>query len=396
MDNDWLNIYSTSTTYSKPFKSTWTYLFVEVIAILITVFIALGISFVCVRFFIKKPKHSNFFHHQNIAKSNSRLLHFSFWIICIVFVLAFLNISTLIFYTFFKADVLSPFAFLDFHTFLYLHSFELTLASCLTFLLLIVLVVKYIDFTRKKNDYEFFKKQFRIIEYNNPQINTIIEEMSIASNTQKPLVFFLKDNSINAFVTILKKDNQEQYALVLTRGLILNLNRDEIQAVIAHEFSHIVNQDIQAGLQLAGYAFCLDFFSKLGLSLLRTLSKTRRTSSKKNNGANLILILGITMVLIGYVGSLGARLLQSLFSKQREFLADSSATQYTRNPEALLNALIKIDKFEKNNTQLQSHNKNALSTYSHMCFSSVFKGIFSTHPTIKQRIERLEEILKLR
>lgn len=393
MANDWLNI---NPTYSKSPEVPWEYLFIEVIAILIAVFIALGVFFVCVRFFIKKPKHSSFYHHQNIAKSNSRLLHFSFWIICIVFVLTFLYISTLIFYTFFKADVLSPFAFLDFYTFLHLHSFEFTFASCLTLLLLLVLAERYIDFTRKKNDYEFFKKQFRIIEYNNPQINTIIEEMSIASNTQKPLVFFLKDNSINAFVTILKKDDQEQYALVLTRGLILNLNRDEIQAVVAHEFSHIVNQDIQSGLQLAGYAFCLDFFTKLGLSFFRILPKSRGSSSKKNNGANFVLIFGITVVFIGCVGSLGARLLQSLFSRQREFLADSSATQYTRNPEALLNALIKIDKFEKSNTQPQFHNKNALSTYSHMCFSSIFKGIFSTHPPIEQRIDRLKEILKLR
>lgn len=378
---------------STPPQVPWEFLFIEVMFILGFVLVALSLLLVCTRILIRQPQNSSFFHHQNTAKTNSYILHFVFIGICIFFAFTFFYISLLVSYALFHKKVLPLFAFLNFDIFL--SSFESLFAFCLTGMLLGVLTYRYFKFRRESNNYDSFKKDFGIVKYDDPQINTIVEEMAIASNTQKPLVFFLKDESINAFVTILKKDDQEQYALVLTRGLLLNLDRDEVQAVIAHEFSHIANQDIQSALKLAGYIFCLDFCTILGLSSLQSILKTKRSSSKKDDGVRLAFLFGIIMIFLGSIGSLGARFLQALFSRQREFLADSSAVQYTRNPEALLNALKKIDKLEKNKP-LQSKNKKALSVYSHMCFLSVFRGFFSTHPPLQQRIDRLKEILKIK
>jgi Zn-dependent protease with chaperone function len=207
----------------------------------------------------------------------------------------------------------------------------------------------------------------------------VVEEMAIASGVPVPQVFLIPDESINAFAA----GYQPSDAVVgVTRGCMRLLNRDELQGVIAHEFSHILNGDMRLNLRLVAWIFGIMGLAVVGRILLYSGSGRRRE--------NALPLVGLALMLIGWIGVLFGRLIQSAVSRQREFLADASAVQFTRNPQGLANALKKIGGLGAG-SRLSSPQA---ADVSHMFFANglqaSFMTPFATHPPLDARIRALE------
>jgi len=166
----------------------------------------------------------------------------------------------------------------------------------------------------------------------------VVEEMAIASGTPVPSVFLLEEEkSINAFAAGFTPADA---VIGVTRGTLQILSRDELQGVIAHEFSHILNGDMRLNIRLIGVLNGILVIAMIGYVIL---SGTRTSSSRKNGGgAAAILAFGAALLVIGYVGVFFGKLIKSAVSRQREFLADASAVQFTRDPDGIAGALKKI------------------------------------------------------
>jgi Zn-dependent protease with chaperone function len=207
----------------------------------------------------------------------------------------------------------------------------------------------------------------------------VVDEMSIASGIPSPPVYLLdNDNTINAFAAGTTYDDA---VIGVTKGSIDFLTRDELQGVIAHEFSHIFNGDMKLNIRSIGVLNGILLISLIGEFVIRSLSKSR---NKKGGG--LILAIGLALYLIGYIGLFFGNLIKAAINRQREYLADASAAQFTRLPLGLANALKKIG----GAGSLISSAK--ADEFSHLYFSSGVKKFFSfdTHPPLKNRIKTLE------
>ena len=222
----------------------------------------------------------------------------------------------------------------------------------------------------------------------------VVEEMAIASSVPKPDIYVMDgEKGINAFAAGYALDDA---VIGVTDGCIRHLNRDELQAVIAHEFSHILNQDMKLNFRLVSVVFGLIVLSQIGRLMMEVAfssTRYRRRSSRDNNGGGLIIAIGCTGICImatGFIGVLMGNLIKSAISRQREYLADSSAVQFTRNPEGLSGALKKIGALS-NGSRLLSPNTNEAS---HMFFGNGMKeswfSISSTHPPLLERIKLLD------
>ncbi len=207
----------------------------------------------------------------------------------------------------------------------------------------------------------------------------IVEEMSIASGVSIPDVYLLPDDSINAFAAGYSSDNA---VIGVTRGSMEKLTRDELQGVIAHEFSHILNGDMRMNIRIMGVIFGLLVISMIGSTILRNI-RVRSGGSNKNNGALVILLIGVILWIVGYIAMLFGRMIQAAISRQREYLADASAVQFTRNNEGLANALRKIGSV---GSEISS--SRAMEA-SHLFFSSGLDSIFATHPPLGERIRAI-------
>ena len=218
----------------------------------------------------------------------------------------------------------------------------------------------------------------------------INKEMALASGVPVPNLYLIEDEGVNAFAAGYTPLNS---VIGVTSGAINSLNREELQGVIAHEYSHILNGDVKINLRFAGILFGLTVVYYIGEFLLRLLGRGgRRRSSKKGGGgiAGIVIIIAIAFFVIGLIGRLFANIIGSLVSKQREFLADASAVQFTRNPNGIANALNKIRSGFGSEVNSASSGK-----FSHMFFgipskSSGFSAVFGTHPPLKDRIKRID------
>jgi hypothetical protein len=171
-------------------------------------------------------------------------------------------------------------------------------------------------------------------------------------------------------------------AVAVTRGLLETLNRDELQAVIGHEFSHILNGDMRLNIRLIAVLHGIFALTIIGVLIIRMAG---RVKGKNSGGAKLVFFaLGAICWLVGQLGFFFGRLIQSSISRQREFLADASSVQFTRNPDGLANAL-KI--LGAKSTALVAPNVSAVS---HMLFASGLASMFATHPPLAARIRKLE------
>src|SRR4051812_7989234 len=204
----------------------------------------------------------------------------------------------------------------------------------------------------------------------------IVEEMAIASGVPVPQVYVMDgEPGINAFAA---GHSASDAAVSVTRGALTMLTRDELQGVIAHEFSHLLNGDMKLNLRLMGLIFGILCLTVIGRVLIRT-------SGKKNP----LPLLGLALIIIGWVGVLFGRLIQAAVSREREFLADASAVQFTRNPSGLAGALKKIGGLAEG-SQLQT---NRAEEASHFFFANGLKSRFfgfATHPPLIERIKALD------
>jgi len=212
------------------------------------------------------------------------------------------------------------------------------------------------------------------------RILNVVEEMAIASGVRVPPVFLIDEPSINAFAA----GNGEQDAVIgVTRGCIEQLSRDELQGVMAHEFSHIFHRDTRLNMQLVAWLGGIFAISLVGRIIMRS-ALSAGSSREKNDGKMVALALGGAVFLIGIVGYFFGRIIQSAVSRQREYLADASAVQYTRNPDGIAGALEKIAHGAGSRIAAP-----AAAEFSHFFFANGMSSLFSTHPPIEERIARI-------
>ncbi|MGH7991635.1 MAG: M48 family metallopeptidase, partial [Limisphaerales bacterium] len=214
---------------------------------------------------------------------------------------------------------------------------------------------------------------------NERKLLNVVEEMAIASGVPMPKVYVLDDEKgINAFAA---GHTPSDAAIGVTRGCITMLSRDELQGVIGHEFSHLLNGDMRLNIQLIGILFGILCIATIGRILLYT-----RGGNRNNAGP----LIGLALLAIGGIGVLFGRLIQAAVSRQREFLADASSVQFTRNPLGLSGALQKIGRYSFGSRMESEHAPDAC----HLFFGNgVREPLFSlmaTHPPIDQRIHAID------
>lgn len=221
------------------------------------------------------------------------------------------------------------------------------------------------------------------------RVLNVVEEMALASGMPVPPVYMLHHElGINAFAA---GKTPADAVIGVTKGTASSLNRDQLQGVIAHEFSHILNGDMRLNLQLIALLHGIVFIGGVGRVLIRAGGGRRRYSSsgRRSSGNAQIAVLGIALIVIGWLGSLFGGLIRASVSRQREFLADASAVQFTRNPEGISQAL-KIIGGSQYGTVVDSANTEEVS---HLFFGralSNLTGLFATHPPLIERISRIE------
>ncbi len=211
------------------------------------------------------------------------------------------------------------------------------------------------------------------------QLLNVVEEMAIASGVPVPPVYLIPEPSINAFAAGFGTDDA---VIGINQGTLDALNRSELQGVVAHEFSHILNGDTGINLKLIAILHGILFLGMIGYGLLRVGGVCGR-----RNGMP-VLALAIGLLIIGYGGTFFGNLIKAAVSRQREYLADASAVQFTRNPGGIANALKKIGGFTSYMTS------NRASEVSHMFFGASaarFAGnLMATHPPLDKRIRAIE------
>lgn len=229
-------------------------------------------------------------------------------------------------------------------------------------------------------------------DFEEKRLLNIVEEMAIASGIPVPKVFLMdNEEGVNAFAAGTEPSNA---VIGVTRGCLQRLSREELAGVIAHEFSHILNGDMRLNMRLMGMVFGLLVLSIIGrgmVELLRYQSLSSRRSSNKEGGSIVLalFLVGIGLIVIGSLGVFFGRMIQAAVSRQREFLADASAVQFTRNPDGISGALKKIG-----GLSIGSKIKSPkASEASHMFFSSggMFSFGLATHPPLEVRIKKIEQ-----
>jgi Zn-dependent protease with chaperone function len=219
----------------------------------------------------------------------------------------------------------------------------------------------------------------------------VVEEMAIASGVPIPAVYLLEDEpGINAFAAGLTTGDA---VVAVTRGTLDKLTRDELQGVVGHEFSHILNGDMRLNVKLTAVVFGILVIGLAGRGILETLGRGRiRLGGGKNKGgaAAGILAIGLALMVVGYIGYFFGRLIQAAVSRQREFLADASSVQFTRNPDGLTGALKKIGGYALGSS-MQSSKSTALGHFFFaQGFRSMLGGAWATHPPLEERIRAID------
>jgi Zn-dependent protease with chaperone function len=218
------------------------------------------------------------------------------------------------------------------------------------------------------------------------RLRNVVEEISIASGVPVPDIYVLEaEAGINAFAAGYSPGDA---AIAVTRGALDVLDRDELQGVIAHEFSHILNGDMRINIRMMGVLFGVMVLSLIGRIVLRGGYHSGAVYSRRNRNAPVIMAVGVGLVILGWIGVLSARMIKAAVSRQRETLADASAVQFTRQTRGLANALKKIGGYSEK-SYLRAADPEEVS---HMLFArgSRFASLFATHPPLVQRIQALD------
>lgn len=217
------------------------------------------------------------------------------------------------------------------------------------------------------------------------RLYNVVEEIALASGTPVPEIYVLEQESgINAFAAGFSPADA---AVAVTRGALEKLNRGELQGVIAHEFSHIFNGDMRLNIRLMGALFGILVLSLIGR---RVLHGSYYVGRSKNSNGGAIVLVAVAVMLVGYIGLFFGRWIKSAVSRQREYLADASAVQFTRDPDGIAGALKKIAIYSD-----ASYLNVETEEVSHMLFGNGEKmSMFSTHPPLNKRIARIDRSFK--
>lgn len=222
------------------------------------------------------------------------------------------------------------------------------------------------------------------------RLRNVVEEMAIASGVPVPEVYVLEEESgINAFAAGYTTSDA---AIAVTRGTLELLERDELQGVIAHEFSHVLNGDMRLNIRLMGVLFGIMVLGLIGRLIVRGGHHTSIVSSRRDRGTPVILIIGLGLVILGGIGVFFARIIKAGVSRQREYLADASAVQFTRQSQGIANALKKIGGYSAGSL-IRSADPEEVS---HMLFGTGanYSSLFATHPPLLARIQALDPNFK--
>jgi len=213
------------------------------------------------------------------------------------------------------------------------------------------------------------------------RLMNVVEEMSLASGIGVPPVYVFPDRGINAFAAGYSPSSA---VVAVSSGALAVLTRDELQGVVAHEFSHIFNGDMKLNIRLIGLLGGIVALAVVGRFVMQGGGGRVRSEGDKG-GVPLALLLGLGLFLIGYIGVFFAQLIKSAISRQREFLADASAVQFTRNPAGILGALLKIR--DGAGSRLASSSTEEVS---HLLFAEGVSSVFATHPPLEDRIRAID------
>lgn len=342
----------------------------------------------------------DFFEHQAQAKAASQRLLLLFLVLCFAFVVLMNGVI----YGIYVLDQGKRGVVSEALTFASFYDWQLSYAGFITSLVSIAFIgfgclLRWFELRKGGNGLAISMGArslgFASKDEREQKLINVVEEMAIASGVTTPSVYILEhETSINAFVA---GYSMEDTALVVTQGLLNSMDRDELQAVVGHEFSHILHGDNQINIRLmvliAGFVWVAEFGRML---IFDRHHHSRRQSiwtarSRDHRGGGFI--LGIPIMMLGYVGVFFGRLIRMAVSRKREYLADASSVQFTRNPMALASALNVI----RENT-FQGALKHARSEeISHMCIAPARKASwFDTHPPLEDRINAIDDTFLLR
>jgi len=219
------------------------------------------------------------------------------------------------------------------------------------------------------------------------RLRNVVEEMAIASGVPVPEIYVLEEESgINAFAAGFTPGDA---AIAVTRGTLELLERDELQGVIAHEFSHILNGDMRLNIRMMGVLFGILVLGLIGRLIVRGSYHSSIVSSRRKGGSSGIMFIGLGLLILGWIGVFFARIIKAAVSRQREFLADASAVQFTRQTDGIANALKKIGGYSRH-SYIQSVDPEEVS---HMLFAggiAKLTSILATHPPLTERIQALD------
>ncbi len=219
----------------------------------------------------------------------------------------------------------------------------------------------------------------------------VVEEMALASGTPVPPVYVMDNEpSINAFAAGFESGDA---VIGVSHGCLEYLNRDELQGVMAHEFSHILNGDMRLNLRLVGILHGILVIALIGWFVIRSVGYSgHRSRSSKDSGGGVMAVLGIGLglLVIGGIGLLFGKLIKSAVSRQREYLADASAVQFTRLPEGIGGALKKIGGRPETSKIEDAHAEEISHMFFGSAFGSLSSHLFSTHPPLVPRIQRID------
>lgn len=218
-------------------------------------------------------------------------------------------------------------------------------------------------------------------------LHNVVEEMALASGVAVPAVFVMEEESgINAFAAGFAPTDA---AIAVTRGALDMLDRNELQGVVAHEFSHILNGDMRLNIRLMGVLFGILNISVLGRVLMRGGGRRQILSGRNRGGHAGVMMLGFLLMMVGYIGLFFGKVIQARVSREREYLADAAAVQFTREPQGIAGALKKIAA-SSSGSRLRAGDTDEVS---HMLFASglsSFTDWLATHPPLPERIGLLD------
>ena len=221
----------------------------------------------------------------------------------------------------------------------------------------------------------------------NKRVYNLTENLCISRGMKMPKIYIIEDDSLNAFASGL---SDKTFAVSLSRGIINKLEDDELEAVIAHELTHIINRDVRLLIVSIIFVGIFTFITEMAFRSLRFAGRGR---GKKEGGAIVIVLI---VVVLGIIGMILSSFFRFTLSRKREYLADAGAAEMTKNPLALASALKKISKDPwieavKRDDVAQMFIDHPTKKKDRKSLSTFFNGIFATHPPIKERIQVLEQ-----